>query len=299
MSDHIAHLGICDDSFRLAALHPEIHPAFKQVMATHRDIAHLGAVTRTADKWSADIIVHARDHADDPLARQKLAFVLGALTHRAADRLTKPITNCWKGSPDAGPSGGEANESKIMQDILVFREVYGSGRGAFADPFTETVLAGPLTEAGHRAEQYFRVLLRRALIAMHTIAPDPDNIQPWLTEFLSRLQTWPKSLRQYAELAAEWDPVKVQRYLIEKNFYCRDDALIVLARDIQRGSTVSPQRVAAVVAGTGKSNSRYARALAKAIEYLVAAGELYAGTIELDQARQRFDVGVPELSIQE
>ena len=297
MSDHIAHLAICDDTFRLALLHPNIHHDFKKIMAQQRDIAHMGAITRSADKWSADLIVWAREqkHSDapDPQTAQKLAFVLGALTHRAADRLTKPITNCWDGT-----NGGSANESKIVQDIFIFKEVYGSGAGEFADPFTRAVLQTPSESEAH-LEEYFRVLWRRALIAMHTIAPDGDNIQPWLSAFLNGLQTFPKSLHQYAELAANWESETIKKYLIDKNFYNRDDVLIQMARDIQRGSTVTAQNVLDGVAATDKTHSRYARALAKALEYLVAASELYAGEIDLDDGKQRFDIGVPELSLQE
>lgn len=297
MSDHIAHLAICDDTFRLALLHPQIHADFKKLMAQQRDIAHMGAITRSADKWSADLIVWARQQnqsdAPDPQTAQKLAFVLGALTHRSADRLTKPITNCWDSSDN-----GSANESKIVQDIFIFKEVYGSGVGENADPFTRDVLSTPSESEAH-LEGYFRVLWRRALIAMHTIAPDGDNIQPWLTGFLNGLQTFPKSLSQYAELAANWESATVQKYLIDKNFYRRDDVLIQLARDIQRGSTVTPQNVTDGVAATDKTHSRYARALAKALDYLVAASELYADEIDLETGKERFDIGVPELSLQE
>jgi hypothetical protein len=176
-------------------------------MARHRDIAHMGSVTRSADNWSVELVVWARGQMPgespmqapgdaDPLAGEKLAFVLGALTHRAADRLTKPITSCWGRGEDSGQPISEANESKIMQDIFVWKEVYGSGEGPQADPFTSQVLRVPQTEAQAKAEEYFRVLLRRALIAMHTIAPDRDNIQPWLSAFLQHLQTFPKSLDQ-------------------------------------------------------------------------------------------------------
>lgn len=305
MSDHIAHLAICDDTFRLALLHPQIHADFKKIMTQQRDIAHMGAITRSADKWSADLIVWARQQkhrdAPDPQTAQKLAFVLGALTHRSADRLTKPITNCWGkdvNSHEADSGAGSANESKIVQDIFIFKEVYGSGAGENADPFTRAVLQTP-TESEAHLEEYFRVLWRRALIAMHTIAPDGDNIQPWLTAFLNGLQTFPKSLSQYAELAANWDSETVRKYLIDKNFYRRDDVLIRLAREVQRGSTVTAQNVVDGMVATDKTHSRYARALAKALDYLLAASELYAGEIDLDAGKERFDIGVPELSLQE
>jgi hypothetical protein len=305
LSDHIAHLGICDDTFRLALLHPQIEPLFKKLMAEQRDIAHMGAITRTADKWSVELVVWAREQAHngalDAIGEQKLAFVLGALTHRSADRLTKPITNCWRGNADKGNS--EANESKIVQDIFVWKEVYGSGAGSnegeWASPFSPAVLRVPQGEAEAKSEEYFRVLLRRALISMHTIAPDGDHIHEWLTAFLQGLQTFPKSIAQYAELASRWDAATVKKYLIDKNFYCREDELVLLARSIQRGSTVKPEQVVRACAEISTSHSRYARALAKAIDYLVAASELFRGEIEADEASRRFDIGVPELSLQE
>ncbi len=305
MSDHIAHIGICDDTFRLALVHPGIHPVLKTLMDDQRDAAHMGCVTRGADEWSAEIIDHSRRQRDlppdqrDPLAMSKVAFVLGSLTHRSADRLTKPITKCWKGNDDSGQTGSEANESKIMQDLFVFKEVFGNGQGPFPEPFTPDVLAPPTDESAANLERLFRLLLRRALIAMHTFNPDQKNIQPWLTSFLKGLQTYPKSLEQYAHLASSWDSAKVKKYLIDKNFYRRQDTLIRLARDIQRGSTVGGEQVIAAMSAIDKTHSRYARALAKAMEYLLAAGELFDGKIDRVEARRRFDVGVPELSIQE
>ena len=305
MSDHIAHLGICDDTFRLALLHPQIHDDFKTAMTRHRDVAHMGAITRSADKWSADLIVWAREQKQNEApgatlntqTAQKLAFVLGSLTHRSADRLTKPITRCWGDGDDSG--AGDANESKIMQDIFVFKEVFGNGEGTLADPFTQAVLQTPRSEGEAQLEEYFRVLLRRALISMHTIAPDGDNIQPWLDAFLEHLQTFPKSLHQYAQLAADWDQEKVKKYLIDKNFYRREDALIQLAREIQRGSTVNSQSVLAALELTDQTHSRYARALAKALDYIVAATALFNDEIDLQEGKRRFDIGVPELSLQD
>ncbi len=302
MSDHIAHLGICDDTFRLAGCHAAIDPTFKQIMDQRRDDAHMGAVTRSADYWSAEMIVQLREQFDrpdaerDPLAASKLAFVLGALTHRSADRHTKPITRCWDGDDDAH---GDANESKIMQDIFVFKEVYDSGRDDDPPGLSRRVLRAFDDEGEASVEMAYRVMLRRALIAMHTLNPDKQHIDDWLNAFFGGLQTFPKSLNLYARLAAEWDPAKVKRYLIDKHFYSRDDVLIRLARDIQRGSTPPPGAVEQAIDQTDRSSSRYARSLARAIDYLLAAGDLFNGRIDLEEAKNQFDIGVPELALQD
>ncbi|MEM9882989.1 MAG: hypothetical protein AAF800_08745 [Planctomycetota bacterium] len=306
MSDHIAHLGICDDTFRLAARHPAVHPRFKQLFDTQREAAHLGSVTRKADQWTVQVVGWAADqHAlppddRDPRLDEKLAFTLGSLTHRSADRLTKPITNCWRGTPDAGPTGGDANESKIMQDLFVFREVYAGGSNdEGAALFSPAVLHLPDTDAAAGTELVFRSLLRRALIAMHTINSDPAHVHDWLDALFAGLQRFPKSLDQYTKLDREWDPAKVKKYLTDKRFYGRDDPLIVLARTLQHGGDATGDEIAAAQADTDRRHSRYARALAKALDYLVAGSQRFDGAIGDKDTAERFDIGVPELSIQD
>ncbi|HEV7301099.1 MAG TPA: hypothetical protein VGN72_17160 [Tepidisphaeraceae bacterium] len=306
MSDHIAHIGICDDTFRLAAVHPAIHPNFKRLMVEHREAAHMGSITRSADKWSVDLVGWARDEFAKPggeraqNADAKLAFTLGSLTHRSADRLTKPITRCWSGNDDSGRRGSEANESKIYQDVFVYKEVYASGHapdaaGLFAPNFFDIVpdsaLAGP--------EALYRLLLRRALIAMHTLNPDANHIHDWLDRFFAGMQTYPKSLAQYAEINATWPKDKVDKYLTSKRFYDRSDALIQLARAAQTGKAIDGGAVVDAQQATTERNSRYGRALAKALDYLIAATEYFEGRTDAVTTAKRFDIGVPELSLQD
>lgn len=298
MSDHIGHIGICDDTFRLAGLHPEIQPEFKRWMQTHRDDSHLGAITRQADKWSADVIDSSRtlleQNPGDSLALRKLCFVLGSLTHRAADRLTKPITRLADREEN-----WDNNISKIMQDLLVYREVFAGGKGALATPFTPDCIGGWGDEGQTRFENMYRLLFRRALIGMHTFNPDSQNIDSWFESFFNGLQTFPKDLELYAHLAHTWPQDKVNRYLVEKNFYNREDEIIRVTRRIQQGLAVSPGEIVAAKRRTVQSSSRYARALAKALDYVLAAGELFRREISVEEAKIRFDVGVPEMSMME
>jgi len=316
MSDHIAHLAACDDVFRLAPLHAGMHPHLVKLMGTHREAAHMGSVTRYADKWSADVIDWTRQenakpegdrrpHTDD-----RLAFVLGSLTHRSADRHTKPITRCWgTGDDDSGDAKSLANESKIIQDLFILKEVYGEGlpaaatdvddaaAGPMAGALGQALLHVPSDEYQRQLETYFRVLLRRALIAMHTIRPDPDHIHGWFDGFFDALQTYPKRIAQYAELAAAWDSDKVRKYLVETDFYDGEDALIVLTRRVQRGHRATPDDCAAAFDATTDNSSRWARLIKRALEYLEAASRLYAGELSVADAKTAFDVGVPELSL--
>jgi hypothetical protein len=51
------------------------------------------------------------------------------------------------------------------------------------------------------------------------------------------------------------------------------------------------------LAATTEQSSRYARALKKGMQYLLGAGQLWRGEIDVAQAKTTFDVGVPEHSL--
>ena len=142
------------------------------------------------------------------------------------------------------------------------------------------------TPAAKQAEGLYRILLRRAFIAMHTINPDVADTHDWMNKLFKGMQQYPKSLEEYRELNEAWDPKKVKLYLTEKHFYDADDELIALARKLQHGGSVTAEEVkAAPRCGRcrhGDGESRYARSLSKSLDYIVAATAAFRG--EIDEA---------------
>ena len=318
MSDHIAHIAICDDTFRLCELDPAIHERFKELMQTHREAAHMGSITRWADNWSADVVAAAREELEGEKqegshTRERLAFVLGALTHRSADRHTKPITRPFGGRDGKLPADSEysSHEAKIYQDVFVFKEVYAGGDAAPAPEASgglplDLPRGGPLghlldlpADAGTAAfEEHVRVLLRRALISMHTIRPEEqEDIDAWFDRFFDSLQTFPKSIEEYARIFHDWPEHKVKKYLTDNNYYDRKDPIIVLTRRLARGEGGTGDDLAAAMDATSDDSSRYARSLKGAIGYLRAASELYAARIGIDDAKGLLHIGLPELAL--
>lgn len=302
MSEHITHLAVSDDACRLAQYHPAAAPWFKEILTRFADDVRMGALTRSADQWTAELIVWARGQLAEPQERRdprlerKIAFVLGALTHRAADRLMKPIIRCWPKS-DSTPNKREAT---VYQDICSLREVFGGGQGPLAGPLPKAFLDSPQGPGAQGVEAYLQMLWRRSLIAMHTFSPDSGDMGAWLDRFFDCNEAFGIDLKLYARVAQEWDPAKVQLYLLDKKFYDRSDRLIELARQVQAGRAVEGAEVAAVTARTCDAHSsRYARAIAKALDYLQAASDLLEARITPEDAKARFDVGKPETFIQE
>jgi hypothetical protein len=325
MSENVTHVAVCDDVARLAQHHAGVPGPFKQVLAQHLDIARLGAATRTADRWSAELIAWARDNwpvsangqAKDSeeggmaaTPERKLAFVLGALTHRAADRLFKPIFQYCR--ERYGEETGI--ECSIHCDVYVFNEVYGAGQGgarplnggaagngglptSMENPYQRAVFGAVNGETGRAVEEYLRVLWQRALIGMHTFSPDPQDMHGWLDRMFTNAQAFSISLEQYRQAVERPDPAKFKRYVEDTHSYDRDDALIRLARRAQRGETPAAGEVEAALEATTEQSSRYARAVRKGLEYVLAGGRLWRGEIDVAEAKKGFDVGVPERSL--
>ena len=208
-------------------------------------------------------------------------------------------TRCAFNSQEAEATEGHEGfvEATIHCDVFVFKEIYGGGSGPDAGPYPRAILDAPASEGQQQLEEYFRVLWRRAIVAMHTFSPDRADMQGWMDKLLDTLQQFPMEMARYARIAAEWDPVKVKRYLEDTHFYDRDDPLIRCARGIQRGAAAPPRTWSPPRRRRTSSSSRYARALSKGLSYVVVAGRLYAGEIDVATAKTRFDVGVPELTL--
>lgn len=334
MSENVTHVAVCDDVVRLAARHPRVPAEFNRALERHLDIARLGAATRSADRWSAELIAWARDNwpagdasadasADADAAREaareawegrktasdpvkKLAFVLGALTHRAADRLMKPLFA--HATERYGP--GASKDATIHCDVFVFHELYASGQGgtealvngsalptALENPYQRAVFEAPSGEVKRQLEAYFRVVWQRALISMHTFSPQRDDVHGWLDRLFANLQDFYIDLDHYERIITQPESEKFKRYLEDTHFYDRTDPLIVAARGIQRGQDVPAAAVEAALADTNDRSSRYARALQKGLGYVLAGGRLWRREIDEAETKRGFDVGVAELSL--
>ena len=126
MSENVTHTGVLDDCFRLMLVSEEICDAFKEVARSQNDFARLGGITRSGDRFTVQLLTDFRKRwasrkPEDKL-EPKLAFVLGWLTHRAADRQMKPVFR--EAEPDRTQSPSDCS---VYHDAFVFNEVFAVG----------------------------------------------------------------------------------------------------------------------------------------------------------------------------
>jgi len=296
LSENITHTAVTDDCARLANSSPAICDAFKLCLREHLEIARLGGVTRSGDRFTTELLKKFRREWPaqgpvDALLAQKLAFVLGWLCHRAADRQMKPVFLAAEPDSDEFPT-----DCSVYHDVFLFREVYEDGK---RQPYSPASLEGGMESLpGSRAlavkevEEALRALWQRALIALHTFIPDQEDAEAWMERLFETRQRFYVEIRRYAEAFADPDPEKVRRFLVEVNFYHRRDPLIRLARSLQHGERDESIGLEEALSAAA-SQSQYAQALRRGYLYLAAASEFFEGPLEEAELRARLDIGKP------
>lgn len=284
MSEHITHYAVCDDCLRLMSRMAEIHPALQAAARDHRDIARLGSVTRSTDSFNPQLLQRLRDgwesRRPEENLEKKLAYSLGTLLHRAADRTMKPVFRDL-GAGDAQ----DPTDVSVYHDVFLFREVYQGGTEL---PYSPTMFGEETA-----FEETFRVLVQRALLAMHTFIPDRTDPEGWLDRLFRLRQDFYVEIKRYAQAYHSPDPAKYQAYIVDAGFYDPEDALIRLARAIQNGETVPDGAVTAAV-DTAAPRTQYAQALQRGMGYLRAANRFFGREISLEEAKTAWNIGVPD-----
>lgn len=293
MSENITHTAVTDDCARLARYSSTICPAHKEVLGKHLEIARLGGITRAGGNHVLSLLKRYRvawpGRQEGDLMAEKLAFVLGWLCHRAADLQMKPIFRAV--DPDCPH---RPTDCSVYHDVYLFREVYGAGKH---EPYVSDSLAVSAdSNAATRAiqtsdvEGALRSLWQRALVALHTFIPDEEDVDGWLERVFQMRQQFYVDIRRYAEAFARPDPDKVQRFLIDVNFYEASDPLIRLARSIQEGRPDTTIDLHAAVEAAA-SQSQYAQALRRGMIYLQAASDLFEERIDDETFKDRLERG--------
>ncbi len=284
MSENVTHTAVVDDCARLARRWPAVCPPFQRVLERHHEFARLGGLTRAGDNHTPRLLRDLReawaDGEPDETAQRKLAFTLGWLGHRAADRQFKPVFRA--ADPDCPRS---PTDCSVYHDAFILRALYGAGE---REPYRGAIEARDVDAL----EDVLRALWQRALVAIHTFIPDEEDVHGWLERLFAARQRFRVDLRRYAEALADPDPQKVRRFIEEPGFYDAADLLIRLARSIEGGDPAEGIEVEDAIEAAA-SGSQYAGALARGLSYLRAASDYFERRIGEDELADRLDIGRP------
>ncbi len=299
MSEHIAHVAVFEDCCRLGLHSGRLNKAFRTVLERHWDFARFGSTSRSGDRHSIAILKYARERWDKrdegDYLEEKLAFLIGWRCHQAADRRFKPVyreldPEYYKTQkPDS--ESGAPTDVRILHDVVVYREVYGSGEWP---PFPKGLLDDRLDSMhGARALDFEAAfdavggVWQRTLQAQlpKTFAGDFESSTRLIPR---RYQRFYVDVQRYSEMFRNADPDQVFRYIIQPNFYDPKDGLISLARDLQRKRATKVAFDPAYEAAAGQS--QYTQSLKMGLRYLFAASDFFDGKISEPETRKLFDL---------
>jgi len=302
MSEYITHIIVAQDSMRLARRSGSIAPAFKQAIAAAPDAVHLGSATRIGNRFLDSLLLDLRDRwspeaTEDDLTR--LAFVLGWVTHQAADGFFKPVYE--QQQPEHYVEGRpEPSDVRIYHDVVLFHAAAASGR---VEPFHPALLDFRLEQdpaaralAVTETEDLVGLRWQRDLLELiGALDADDTAFEDRLDAFLIYLEPTYVELDRYARAAHRPDPTHLRRFIHDVRFYDPADPLIARARVApnasQRNEDVqdADDDLALALDAAEADGSLYARVLALSLRFLHTASRVFEDRAERDALRPILD----------
>jgi hypothetical protein len=123
----------------------------------------------------------------DEIAKKQWAFIIGFLTHMAADQMIHPYVNKIAGQYYRSKENREKHlDCEVYQDVVVFDTT--RNKSILDENFDTWVhtSAGPGT-----TEPYFRIFLQKSFMEAHGMYPSEKEIEDWVRGLLF-VYTWAK-----------------------------------------------------------------------------------------------------------
>lgn len=293
MSENISHTAIASDCFRLTLASAEICDAFKDALRLHPSFACLGAVTWAGDSFTVGLLSDLRNRwalqTPDERLEPKLGFLLGWLTHRAADRHMKPV---FRELDPPEERVHYPSEPSVYHDAFAFNFLFDGGREAPYHPAMFEPGLASLPASGlfdlPLLETFFRSCLKRTLAALHPFRPDLESLEGWLDRLLVVQQRFRVDLERYTAAIHNPDPDKVRRFYQETNLYDAQDPVIHVAQRLKQGEHVSSVEVAEAV--SAEAVSHYGSALKGGVAYILEANAFFTSNMSPETLKDRLEI---------
>ncbi len=298
MSEHITHIAVYEDLMRIILNHDEICDAFKFCIQNQYDSGLLGSGSRGNHIYALPILDTFKDQwesvQNDESAQIKVAYAIGWLTHRAADRRLKLVFAEAENDPNPAFSN---NMCRIYHDAMSFKMVYEGGQKPCLSEFHELSpatfdydmqchAASAMLDIS-KAEPLFNRMWQADMISKHIFMNDQNDFNAWLDKFVDVFPELTEDFREYEKAYNDPDPVQTNRYYDEDNYYDASDELIQYVRAYQNGVNSEIDFTAAVE--KAKNQSLYSQSLRQGWFYLKAASDYFTNAITKNKFQQVID----------
>ena len=151
----------------------------------HSKVPNLFPLTMIEIAWRETDL---EDKEWDKIAKKQWAFIIGYLTHMAADQTLHPYINNIAGQYYRNKESREKHmECEVYQDVVLFNNKYK--KSILGENFETWVNTG--AKSG-KTEPYFRIFLQKSFIEAHAIYPSEKDIENWVRGllFVYKLGSW-------------------------------------------------------------------------------------------------------------
>ncbi|MDR1541290.1 MAG: hypothetical protein LBU32_25505 [Clostridiales bacterium] len=295
MSEHIVHTGILEDSFAIAPNLTQIPADFREVMKKHLGFARLGCVTVAGDQFSFRLLEEFRPlwPRRDDILDAKLAFVLGWVSHRACDRVMKPIWNITeifgRGS-DADPSLSPT-ECSVYHEGALYNLYYKDDPTFRLAIFPDQLAALPGAELFDLklAGAYVQSAFGMNMLNIQTF-PVSNGGQALIENVCVQSQKFYVDVTRYAKACGSPEAEKLRNFVTDINWYDADDPLLRLANKLRLGGSSSTAECESALAKP--ASGYYAQALRLSISYIISAADYVKDPgMTLNTLKERLDIG--------
>ena len=299
MSEHLTHIAIYDDTYRLVLHADGFHEAFRTSLQNHPDVGLLCSGSRGNHLFAIPFLEETRDQwssrKDGDGVEEKIAAAIGWLSHRAIDLQVKPM---YLKIDEIEEARYSETENEIYHDAVTFDKVYQRGRDASVSPkvhLSEAILADHMQ--GHPAASLLYVaqvepmmcaMVQQNLVSLNQFNATAKSPDEWLDKFPDHYQKLGENLETYIEAFQRPDPVKMEKYIHSVNYYNEKDELIRLARELQHKGKSSISLDDALAKADDQSH--YAQGLRRSVQFIRSANAFFEKKMDKDTAYDQVEI---------
>jgi hypothetical protein len=292
MDERIAHTIVVDNCARILVASPKICGLFRRVLTRQLEFARMGTTRKIP---VADLLAQLREgwSATPPKSGGYLiqdVEVISRTTERERNLAYLLGYLCYRGAlATIGTTPDDARERAIYQDVHLLRALYGGGVGRpYAPNCFET--DSPPNSQGYTAREvkaFVKLLLRRCLMAYHTILPGRDFLA-WMQRFIQLRTRFMERVERYAAVFTYPSQEKTRRYIFDEQFFNSGDDIIEISERMMKGRFVHWTDVERALHRAQKQ-SAYALALARAYANVEAASRFWSRELSAEALRDAVD----------
>jgi hypothetical protein len=293
MSEHLVHTAILRDSFRLFRHFSDTSERLKRIVNNYLAFAALGCITVSGDTFSFRLLEKYRNVSDDPYLDAKISFVFGWISHRACDRIMKPI---WREAPFKG-RGTDVDPSISPYECSIYHEAEAHKLFFNNEKEYEYALFTERMDKDFRklnlqqdiVYQLIQSTYATNLISIQTI-PDTLPEQELFENICMRLQKFYVDINRYTRAIETPDADNYAEYVKDICWYDPNDRIVSIAQLLRRNKPVELLCTEEVL--QTKAKSYYGKALALSVSYLYAADQyLEDKQLNTQWLKDKLDIG--------